>query len=152
MACPYGAPQFAGNAPGLKMSKCDMCIDRLEKGDKPICVLSCSLRALEFGPIDELKTRFGHLRQLEEMPADSITRPAVVFKPAEPKKQIVGYDPQKALKLWQKRHPDSAVDLPDVFEDPAEVMRASEDLVARNRLVLKTKTIVEQNIYTMDDE
>lgn len=151
-ACPYGVPQFKGDSPGLKMSKCDMCIDRLEKGDKPICVLSCSLRALEFGPIDELKTRFGHLSRLEEMPSDSITRPAVVFKPAEPKKQIVSYDPQKALKLWKKRHPDSAVDLPDVFKNPAEVMSASEDVVARNRLVLKAKTVEEQNIYTMDDE
>jgi anaerobic dimethyl sulfoxide reductase subunit B len=151
-ACPYGVPQFEGDAQGLKMSKCNMCLDRLEKGDKPICVLSCSLRALEFGPIDELKMKFGNISQLEDMPRDSVTGPAVVFKPAGPKKQVVPYDHQKALKLWQKRHPDSAVALPDVFENPADVMRASEDLMARNRLVLKAKTIEEQNFFTMDDE
>jgi Fe-S-cluster-containing dehydrogenase component len=42
--CPYGAPQFEGDGPGKKMSKCTMCIDRLEQGLKPICVLSCSMR------------------------------------------------------------------------------------------------------------
>ena len=30
-ACPYGAPKFASDEPGTKMSKCTMCIDRLEK-------------------------------------------------------------------------------------------------------------------------
>jgi anaerobic dimethyl sulfoxide reductase subunit B (iron-sulfur subunit) len=151
-ACPYGVPQFGADAPGSKMSKCNMCIDRLEKGDKPICVLSCSLRAMEFGPIDEIKVKYGSIRQLEDMPRDSLTHPAVVFKPAQPKKQIIPYDPQKALKLWQKRHPDSGRALPDVFEDPADVLSPAKDLVARNRLVLKAKTQEEQNFFTMDDE
>ncbi|MBW1997229.1 MAG: FAD-dependent oxidoreductase [Deltaproteobacteria bacterium] len=53
-ACPYGTPQFSSDAPGEKMTKCNMCIDRLEQGLHPICVLSCSLRALEFGPVDDL--------------------------------------------------------------------------------------------------
>ncbi len=69
-ACPYGAPQFEGDEPGLQMSKCNMCIDRLEKGLKPICVLSCSLRALEFGPLDELREKYGSLRRLEGIPKD----------------------------------------------------------------------------------
>jgi anaerobic dimethyl sulfoxide reductase subunit B (iron-sulfur subunit) len=30
------------------MSKCNMCFDRLEQGAKPMCVASCSMRALEF--------------------------------------------------------------------------------------------------------
>jgi anaerobic dimethyl sulfoxide reductase subunit B (iron-sulfur subunit) len=61
LACPYGAPQYGGDEPGEKMSKCDMCIDRLEEGLKPICVLSCSMRALEFGPLDELTKKYGDL-------------------------------------------------------------------------------------------
>jgi DMSO reductase iron-sulfur subunit len=58
-ACPYGVPQFESDAPGAKMTKCTMCIDRLEQGQSPICVLSCSLRALEFGPLEELQKKFG---------------------------------------------------------------------------------------------
>lgn len=57
-ACPFGTPQFHSDAPGERMTKCNMCIDRLERGLHPICVLSCSLRALEFGPLDELVTRY----------------------------------------------------------------------------------------------
>ena len=37
------------------MTKCDMCVDRLRVGLKPACVASCPGRALECGPIEELK-------------------------------------------------------------------------------------------------
>ena len=40
-ACPYGAPKFASDEPGTKMSKCTMCIDRLENDQLPLCVASC---------------------------------------------------------------------------------------------------------------
>ncbi|WP_342666912.1 4Fe-4S dicluster domain-containing protein, partial [Salmonella enterica] len=36
-------------------TKCDGCYDRVAEGKKPICVESCPLRALDFGPIDELR-------------------------------------------------------------------------------------------------
>lgn len=58
-ACPYGTPQFLSDDPSEKMLKCDMCIDRLKEGKKPLCVLSCSLRALDFGLIDDLKKKYG---------------------------------------------------------------------------------------------
>jgi NADPH-dependent glutamate synthase beta subunit-like oxidoreductase/Fe-S-cluster-containing hydrogenase component 2 len=67
-ACPYGSPQFPGDEAGLKMIKCTMCIDRLEEGLKPICVLSCSMRALEFGPMEEILTKYGNPNRLEAKP------------------------------------------------------------------------------------
>ena len=152
MACPYGVPQFEGDGPGLRMSKCNMCIDRLEQGKKPICVLSCSLRALEFSPIDELREKYGNLRQLEDMPKDSITRPAVVFKPVDPKKQIISWDCKRALELWQKRHPDNSELLPDVFTEISDVTQVSKDIIGRNELVLKAKNTEELMFYTTDDE
>ena len=115
LACPYGAPQYAGDEQGLKMSKCNMCIGRLEQGLKPICVLSCSMRALEFGPIDALRRKYGHRRQLEDMPKDAITGPAVVFKPSDPKRQIIPWNSDRALELWQKRDSSGGEPLPDVF-------------------------------------
>lgn len=150
-ACPYGAPQFESNEPG-KMSKCNMCIDRLEQGDKPICVLSCSLRALEFGPMNELREKYGDQIQMEDMPKNSITRPAVVWKPMDCKKQIVPWDWKKALQLWQKRHPDNGEELPWVFDDIDCVTRDSGDLVGRTRLVLKLEKVKDKMFYTMDDE
>lgn len=129
-----------------------MCIDRLERGDKPICVLSCSLRALEFGPIEELREQFGNLSQLEDLPKDTLTHPAVVFKPVQPKKPVVPWDYQKALKLWQKRHPDNGQWLPDIFEDASEVTQPLDNLIGRNRLVLKAQNTRELMWRTMDDE
>jgi hypothetical protein len=80
------------------------------------------------------------------------TYPSVVFKPSEPKKQIVPWDYQKALKLWQKRHPDNSLPLPDIFKDMSEVTQPSEDITGRNRLVLKAKNAGELMLRTMDDE
>ena len=151
-ACPYGALQFDGDEPGTKMSKCNMCIDRLEQGLKPICVLSCSMRALEFGPLEDLIDKYGNLRRLEEMPKESITRPAVVFRPIDPKKEIVLWDSTRALELWQKRNPDSGGPLPDIFKDPSDITEAPQEIVGRNRLVLKAKTSEEAMYYTTDDE
>ena len=150
-ACPYGAPQFESNASG-KMSKCTMCLDRLEQGDKPICVLSCSLRALEFGPMNELREKYGDQNQMEEMPKNSLTRPAALWKPMDRKKQIVPWDGKKALQLWQKRHPDHGEELPPVFDDIDWVTRDSSDLVGRTRLILKLEKTEDRMFYTTDDE
>jgi anaerobic dimethyl sulfoxide reductase subunit B (iron-sulfur subunit) len=151
-ACPYGAPQYDGDASGAKMSKCNMCMDRLKQGLKPICVLSCSMRALEFGPLDDLVKRYGNLRRLEDMPRDAITRPAVVFKPVDEKIQVVPWDFKKALALWKKRMPDSGQPLPDVFAETTDVTGAPTDIVGRNRLVLKAKDSAELMYYTTDNE
>ncbi len=151
-ACPYGAPQFHGDEPGAKMSKCTMCIDRLRQGLKPICVLSCSMRALEFGPLDDLIRNYGTIRRLEDMPRDSITRPAVVLRPAQDKVQVVPWDSNRALELWQKRNSDNGEPLPDVFQEITDVTGASTDIVGRNKLVLKAKTCEELMYYTTDDE
>ncbi|MFC1905460.1 FAD-dependent oxidoreductase [Chloroflexota bacterium] len=90
-ACPYGAPQFESDQPGTKMSKCNMCIDRLQQGLTPICVLSCSMRALEFGPIDELMEKYGNLRLLEDMPKKDYA-PCRIACPA-------GFSPEGYIKL-----------------------------------------------------
>jgi anaerobic dimethyl sulfoxide reductase subunit B len=151
-ACPYGVPQFRSDARDERMSKCNMCIDRLKKGDQPICVLSCSMRALEFGPMDELKKKYGESMQLEYLPENSLTRPSAILKPVDCKKQIVRWDSKKALALWQKRHPDSGEPLPDLFANAADVTRDSSDIMGRTELKLKPKNVEELMFYTTDDE
>jgi anaerobic dimethyl sulfoxide reductase subunit B (iron-sulfur subunit) len=151
-ACPYGAPQYDGDALGAKMSKCDMCIERLGGGLKPMCVLSCSMRALEFGPLSELMERYGDLRRLEHMPKESITRPAVVLKPADEKLQVVPWDSKGALELWKKRGPESGGAMPDVFAEISDVIEAPTDIVGRNKLVLKAKSCDELMYHTTDNE
>jgi len=132
------------------MSKCNMCIDRLNEGLKPICVLSCSMRALEFGPIEEPKKKYGESKW--HPISQKVTAPAVIFKPKDPKKMILPYDSQKALALWQKRNPQKDRVLPDIFKETHDVTELNEEVYLRNKLVLKTKNTKEQMRYTTDDE
>jgi DMSO reductase iron-sulfur subunit len=50
-SCPFGIPQY--DEQGL-MQKCDMCLDRLSDGQKPICVEACPTRALHWGTLEDL--------------------------------------------------------------------------------------------------
>ncbi|MBY5993278.1 DMSO/selenate family reductase complex B subunit [Ferrimonas balearica] len=77
-ACPYDAPQI-DKAHGV-MTKCDGCYERLSQGRNPICVESCPLRALEFGPIDELRAKYGSNADINPLPSASITAPNLVIK------------------------------------------------------------------------
>ena len=78
-ACPFGAPKFASDDEGTKMSKCTMCVDRLAEGMQPACTASCPLRAFDFGPLDELIEKYGDVRQCEGMPAPDATKPAFII-------------------------------------------------------------------------
>jgi hypothetical protein len=86
------------------------------------------------------------------MPRDSITRPAVVFKPSDPKKQIISWDHERALELWSKRETSNGEPLPDVFSSKSDVTKAPHEIVGRNSLVLKAKSADELKYYTTDDE
>jgi len=52
-ACPYGAPQFDVEEKIVK--KCNLCVDEIEVGRKPYCVMACMMRVLDVGPIDQLR-------------------------------------------------------------------------------------------------
>ncbi|GLS82276.1 DMSO/selenate family reductase complex B subunit [Paraferrimonas haliotis] len=78
MACPYDAPQF-DTARGV-MGKCDGCQDRLAEGKNPSCIDSCPLRALEFGPIDELRAKHGTNADIPGLPESSRTNPNLIIK------------------------------------------------------------------------
>ncbi|THB67724.1 MAG: formate dehydrogenase [Desulfovibrio sp.] len=52
-ACPYDIPRQAPDSSA--MSKCDMCIDRVQNGMLPACVLSCPTGAMNFGDLDEMR-------------------------------------------------------------------------------------------------
>ena len=109
------------------------------------------MRALEFGALEEMTRKYGGLRRLEDMPRDSITRPAVVFKPSAAKRQVISWDSDKALGLWQKRETQDEP-LPDVFAGKSDVADVPEDIIGRNKLVLKAKNSAGLMYYTTDDD
>lgn len=145
IACPYGAPKFASDAPGTKMSKCTMCIDRLEKGEKPMCVISCPLRAFDFGTVEEMEAKYGNVRQLEDMPAPD-TKPAFIVRPHSAKKQLLPYDKDKSLALMQKRG-----ELGTVFDSADDVTQVKEGTVPRTKLVMKHTTSKDLLAQTRND-
>jgi anaerobic dimethyl sulfoxide reductase subunit B (iron-sulfur subunit) len=145
--CPYGAPQFETDEPGVKMSMCTMCIDRLEQGEMPVCVMSCTMRALDFDTLENLAQKYGTNRDLEDVPSSSTTKPAVIFKPKDEKKQYVPYDVNKALLLLANRDP-----FPAVYEKPSDVTDVPEGMVGRSRLVMKPHNVQELMQVTRNDE
>ena len=134
VACPYGAPKFASDNAGTKMSKCTMCIDRLEVGEAPVCVLSCPLRALDFGKLEDMIAKYGDCRKIEGMPNPGDTKPAYIVKPNDPKKELVPYPADKALELMKARG-----DMGNVFENVNDVTNVPEGTVKRSKGKFKMK-------------
>jgi NADPH-dependent glutamate synthase beta subunit-like oxidoreductase len=80
LVCPYDVPQFdVGDNP--KMQKCDSCLEEWEAGKDPICVRSCPTRALDAGPIEELKAKYGDGRAAKTFVYYEKTKPNIVLKP-----------------------------------------------------------------------
>jgi anaerobic dimethyl sulfoxide reductase subunit B (iron-sulfur subunit) len=78
-ACPYSAPQFRDD--NATMEKCNLCMERWQEGKKPICVEGCPMRALDAGPIDELKEKYGDITEATGFTYNKECMPSVVFKP-----------------------------------------------------------------------
>lgn len=140
VVCPYGAPKFSSDAPGTKMSKCTMCIDRLEKGDIPACVASCPLRALDFGPLDEMIAKYGNSRQLAGMPSP-VTQPAFICKENDPKVNLVPYDRDKAIELMRVRK-----DMGLLFDKVEDVTSLEPGTIKRSRGGFKMKHTSNANL------
>lgn len=147
LACPYGAPQYEDDAPGTPMSKCDMCYDRLENGEQPICVMSCPARALDFGPLETMIEKYGDLRTLEDMPLGENEKPAIIFKPMSPRKKIVPYDEARALQLLRERD-----GMKPVFERVEDVTEIPEGLIGYSKLIMKAPNVATNLALSKNEE
>ena len=77
--CPYNAPQLDPNAGHV--SKCNMCVDRLEVGLKPACASACLGGALDFGVIETTPESREQLEtRIPGFPDTSITHPNIRFQ------------------------------------------------------------------------
>ncbi len=88
-ACPYGAPQF--DPESLIVKKCNLCVDEIDAGRKPYCVMACMMRVLDIGPVDQLREGTFDtkargpgeriVRQVRNMADPELTDPSIVFVP-----------------------------------------------------------------------
>jgi hypothetical protein len=81
-----------------------------------------------------------------------LTHPSAVFKPRDEKKQLIPWDGDKALELWQQRGSFAPSGLPPTFTDKSAVVNPPAGVRGRDRLVLKAKTAAELMRATQDDE
>lgn len=85
-ACPYDAPQY-NSLLGL-VDKCDMCIERLEKGQEPYCVGICPTDAISVVDIKPIREEYLSKSCLGFEEID-LTRPSIRFKERKPQKQVL---------------------------------------------------------------
>lgn len=80
-SCPYEVPKL--DTENSQCVKCDGCKDRVLAGERPMCVDSCPLRALDFGDIEELRQQYGDTADIAPLPDSSLTGPNLVVKLTE---------------------------------------------------------------------
>ena len=77
--CPYNAPQL--DPVKGQVSKCNMCVDRLEVGLKPACVSACLGNALNFGVIENTPENREQAKvEIPGFPRSDITNPNIRFQ------------------------------------------------------------------------
>ncbi|MCK5902750.1 MAG: dimethyl sulfoxide reductase anchor subunit [Cocleimonas sp.] len=77
--CPYNAPQL--DPVKGEVSKCNMCVDRLEVGLKPACVSACLGNALDFGVIESVPENRTQVKtEIPGFPRTDITHPNIRFQ------------------------------------------------------------------------
>jgi len=61
LVCPFGVIRMGRE--GRAVTKCDLCFERLNKGELPACVVACPSKALQFKFIEEItkEKRIEHL-------------------------------------------------------------------------------------------
>jgi anaerobic dimethyl sulfoxide reductase subunit B (iron-sulfur subunit) len=79
-ACPYNAPSLDKEV--LKMDKCDFCRELLPTGEDPMCVAACSVRAIEYGDLENLRIKHPNaVQRVEPLPDPSQTGPSLLVEP-----------------------------------------------------------------------
>lgn len=77
--CPYNAPQL--DPVKGQVSKCNMCVDRLEVGLKPACVSACVGNALDFGVVEDIpENRDQAKTSIPGFPTPDISHPNIRFQ------------------------------------------------------------------------
>ena len=77
--CPYGSLQF--NRSSGTMSKCSFCFDLIDRGEQPVCVTACPMRALDFGDLSELSQKYSGSNSVYPLPDPNLTGPSIIIKP-----------------------------------------------------------------------
>jgi len=103
--CPYNAPQL--DPVKGEVSKCNMCVDRLEVGLKPSCVAACLGNALEFGVIENIPENSVQAdTEIPGFPRADITQPNIRFQQNKPTEHEMTRTDSMPVKYHREHHGD----------------------------------------------
>jgi len=95
--CPYNAPQL--DPEKGQVTKCNMCVDRLEVGLKPACTSACLGNALDFGVIEDLPDNRTQAKvNIPGFPRTDITHPNIRFQQTRTTQREMTRVDQTAIK------------------------------------------------------
>lgn len=82
LVCPYGAPKIDEEAKLAR--RCNACKDLVAAGEKPVCVMSCPARALDFGAVEDIQAKYPDAERanIAPLPAATETTPNLFIKPS----------------------------------------------------------------------
>ena len=104
--CPYNAPQL--DPVKGRVSKCNMCVDRLEVGLKPACVSACLGNALDFGVIENIPVnRVQAKTEIPGFPRTDITHPNIRFQQTRTPQRDMNRVDQNPVKYHRQENSES---------------------------------------------
>lgn len=117
--CPYNAPQL--DPVKGEVSKCNMCVDRLEAGLKPACAAACLAGALDFGVIETPPAnRVQAKLEIPGFPDPSITHPNIRFQQIRELPREMRRTDSMPLVYVRKEEADKVRHRPQVAEKSAD--------------------------------
>ncbi|MCP5430499.1 MAG: dimethyl sulfoxide reductase anchor subunit [Chromatiaceae bacterium] len=114
--CPYNAPQLDTKAGHV--SKCNMCVDRLEVGLKPACSSACLAGALDFGIIETTpENRHQTETRIPGFPTPEITHPNIRFQQVNSLPREMRRTDSMPIRYERDARGEGGIYLPKVAED-----------------------------------
>ena len=111
--CPYNAPQL--DPVKGQVSKCNMCVDRLEVGLKPACVSACLGNALDFGVVENIpENRTQAKTEIPGFPRTDITHPNIRFQQTRTPQREMNRVDQTPVKYHREESSESFKPVLDV--------------------------------------
>ncbi len=102
--CPYNAPQL--DPEKGQVTKCNMCVDRLEVGLKPACTSACLGNALDFGVIEDIPDNRSQAKtDIPGFPRTDITHPNIRFQQTRTTQREMTRVDQTAIKYHRNDEP-----------------------------------------------
>ena len=111
--CPYNAPQL--DPVKGQVTKCNMCVDRLEVGLKPACVSACLGNALDFGVVENIpENRSQAKTEIPGFPRTDITHPNIRFQQTRTPQRDMNRVDQDPVKYHREENSESFKPVVDV--------------------------------------